>query len=125
MYFTILASLHWARQKEGNALNWQGTIFSFGQATSEHTKTLLYVFFGMCLLGMVHAAVKLYTLTLFPLLSQSIGGGQLELVTYVVKDDTIQGRKIYATDSDVFLKMSDSSVLKIKWDDVNRILVAK
>jgi hypothetical protein len=66
-----------------------------------------------------------YSKYFYPKIAQNLGGGSLEQITYVMGNDTITGKKVYETESYVFLVLNDETIKKLDWKDISKILNKK
>jgi hypothetical protein len=64
----------------------------------------------------------MYSKIIYPNLVQSFGGGKSEKIIYYTDNGTVAGMKIYETDKYVFLSDSDSTIIKLDWNEINKIV---
>jgi hypothetical protein len=64
----------------------------------------------------------LYSYNFYEKIPQSVGGGKLHPISYVADNDTIKGKKIYETENFVFIYLKDSTIKKLEWSEINKIL---
>lgn len=96
------------------------SIFSNGKITN-NTKfigALVLTLFLYSALNMTN----LYADNIYMNMKQAYGGGKLEKVSYVINQDTISGLKVYETSDYVYLSEPDSSIKKLDWSEVDKIL---
>ena len=97
------------------------TFFSHGLMKGK----VLYLFFSFAVLQALGYLIFLifgYTKVMFPKIEQYYGGGKLQSISYVISGDTISGKKVYETEKYIFLSLQDSSIQKLDWDKIDRIL---
>jgi len=70
--------------------------------------------------------LSIYSSVFYPKISQSLGGGMLEQITYMTNSGTtVSGDKIYETENYVFVLMKDRSITKLNWSDITKIVAPK
>lgn len=100
-----------------------GDIFYFEDGTGDTFKKNFYnVLFGFMLIGMAFVYMTHYTKHIYFYVPQSAGGGKLEQMTYITESDTIAGKKIYETENYIFMENPDSSITKLDWADVTKVI---
>jgi hypothetical protein len=94
---------------------------NFKNFKAKHT-TLLKVAYVLFAIIIFLVIATYYTSYFYPKIHQSLGGGELERITYTTSTDTVAGEKIYETEEFVFIKANDSVIRKLDWKDVTSIV---
>jgi hypothetical protein len=77
--------------------------------------TSLIIYVGVIL-------VNIYSSSIYTNINQTFGGGKLVGIKLIVNNDTICGKKIYENSSFTFLEEGNSSIVKIKNEDITKII---
>jgi len=100
---------------------YSGVFFSFGEK-SKFQSHLLSIIIIFCYVPGFIVVMEQYTTIIYPNIDQSFGGGKLEQMTYITGSDTISGNKVYETENYIFLENPDSTITKIDWADVTKVI---
>lgn len=116
------AKLHEDRLTKGEEKTvWSDdTYFNFGR--SKLGRQLKQLFDILALIFLLLKITLDYTNNVYSNLPQTVGGGKLMKISYVVAQDTITGSKVYETSEYLFLAKKDSTIIKVDWKNVNSIL---
>jgi hypothetical protein len=108
---------------EDKRSNYRQILFFENKDSNSNTSFYLALtLLTLTIIGSTLIIMEKYTKTIYPRISQSYGGGKLEAMTYFMKNDTISGNKIYESEKYIFILNNDSSISKIDWNDVTRVI---
>lgn len=117
-FLTVVASSK--DEKKGIKVN-NDTFFSRG---TDSRNILDKTFFYVYLIAVLLIITKNYSTNIYTHIDKDKGGGLIEPITLVTANDTINGNVILQS-SEYFLIEKDSSLLKVKWDDIEKIIGEK
>lgn len=107
-----------------NNPEFNGTLFSKGPITKKTQLYLLVVLSIVCLVPGFLFAMERYSEVIYPRISQAFGGGKAEKISYILEKDIITGYKLYESENYVFIQQSDSTIAKVEWADIKKIILS-
>lgn len=111
--------------KNGSFNEFKGNLFSDEPIIDPNHRIGVLTLLSSCMIIGVSALIFQYSKNIYPFIGQSFGGGKLDKFIYHTSQETVSGLKIYETDKYVFLIDKDSTILKLDWDNIERIIKTK